>query len=266
MDFAGTVESVGEGVEDFNVGDEVYGCAGGLADLQGTLTELILADVRLIAPKPKSLSMRAAAALPLVGITAYEELTRAQTAKDQTVLVHGGAGGVGHLAIQMARHFGATVFATGGSDEQAALIEKLGATYIDYRSEKVADYVAKHTDGAGFDVIYDSVGGGNLQNSFEAAKLCGQVATTVSLIETDLSPVHFKGLSLHVVFMLIPMIHDYKRENHGAILRAIADIVDAGALTPVLDSEVFTLDQVSDAHARLASGKAMGKIVIDVAS
>jgi NADPH2:quinone reductase len=86
------------------------------------------------------------------------------------------------------------------------------------------------------------------------------------LIETDLSPVHFRGLSLHVVFMLIPMIHDYKRESHGAILRAITDIVDAGALTPILDSEVYTLYQVSDAHARLASGKAMGKIVIDVAS
>lgn len=266
MDFAGTVEAVGEGVDNFCVGDEVYGCAGGLADLQGALAELMLADVRLIAPKPKSLSMREAAALPLVGITAYEGITRAQTAKDQTVLVHGGAGGVGHLAVQMARHMGATVFATGGSDEQAALIEKLGATYIDYRSEKVADYVAKHTDGVGFDVIYDSVGGGNLPNSFEAAKLCGQVSTTVSLVETDLSPVHFKGLSLHVVFMLIPMIHNYKRENHGAILRTITDIVDAGALTPVLDSETFTLEQAGDAHARLASGKAMGKIVIDVAS
>ena len=160
MDFAGTIEAIGDGVDNFSVGDEVYGCAGGLADLQGTLAELILADVRLIAPKPTSLSMREAAALPLVGITAYEGLTRAQTKKDQTVLVHGGAGGVGHLAIQMARHFGATVFATGSSDEQATLIEKLGATFINYRTEKVADYVAKHTNGAGFDVVYDSVGGG----------------------------------------------------------------------------------------------------------
>lgn len=265
MDFAGTIEAVGEGVDNYRIGDEVYGCAGGLGDLQGALAELMLADARLIAHKPKSLSMREAAALPLVGITAYEGLTRAQTTSGQKVLVHGGAGGVGHLALQMARHFGATVYATGGSDEQAALIEKLGATYIDFRSEKVAEYVEKHTDGAGFDVVYDSVGGGNLVNSFAAAKLNGQVSTTVSLIETDLSPVHFKGLSLHVVFMLIPMIHHYQREKHGAILSAIADMVDAGALTPVLDNEVFSLAQASDAHARLASGKALGKVVINVA-
>jgi len=265
MDFAGTIEAVGEGVDNYRIGDEVYGCAGGLGDLQGALAELMLADARLIAHKPKSLSMREAAALPLVGITAYEGLTRAQTTSGQKVLVHGGAGGVGHLALQMARHFGATVYATGGSDEQAALIEKLGATYIDFRSEKVAEYVEKHTDGAGFDVVYDSVGGGNLVNSFAAAKLNGQVSTTVSLIETDLSPVHFKGLSLHVVFMLISMIHHYQREKHGAILSAIADMVDAGALTPVLDNEVFSLAQASDAHARLASGKALGKVVINVA-
>ncbi|MEM7123066.1 MAG: alcohol dehydrogenase catalytic domain-containing protein, partial [Pseudomonadota bacterium] len=102
MDFAGTVESVGEGVVGFVPGDEVYGCAGGLANLQGALAEYMLADARLIAHKPKSLSMREAAALPLVGITAYEGLHRAGVKKDQKVLVHGGAGGVGHVAVQLA--------------------------------------------------------------------------------------------------------------------------------------------------------------------
>lgn len=114
MDFAGTIEAIGEGVTQFSVGDEVYGCAGGLADLPGTLAEYIVADVNLIAKKAKNLSMREAAAIPLVGITAYEGLIRANTSKGQNVLVHGGSGGVGHIAIQLAKHMEANVFATGG--------------------------------------------------------------------------------------------------------------------------------------------------------
>ena len=206
MDFAGTIEAVGEGVTGFVPGDEVYGCAGGLADLQGTLAEYMLADARLIAHKPKNLSMREAAALPLVGITAYEGLQRAGAQAGQKVLVHGGAGGVGHVAVQLAKHFGADVYATGSGEKAMGVIEKYGAKAIDYKTEKVADYVAKHTDGAGFDVVFDSVGGTNMTNSFAAAALNGQVATTVSLVALDLSPAHFKGLSLHVVFMLIPML------------------------------------------------------------
>ena len=264
MDFAGTVESVGEGVTDFQVGDEVYGCAGGLADLQGALAEYMIADAKLIAHKPKTLSMREAAAIPLVGITAYEGLVRAGVKQGQKVLVHGGAGGVGHLALQLAKYFGADVYATGGGAPQADLIEKLGATSINYKTESVADYVAKHTDGAGFDVVYDSIGGANLLNSFEAAALNGQVATTVSMAEIDLTPAHFKGLSLHVVFMLIPMLHNFKREDHGDILSKIAAIVDDGYMMPIVDTEHFDLEDAGKAHDRLASGEAMGKVVISI--
>ncbi len=264
MDFAGTVVAIGDGVTEYAVGDEVYGCAGGLGELQGTLAEYMLADARLIARKPKNLSMREAAALPLVGITAFEALTRAGTAKGQRVLVHGGAGGVGHIAVQLARHFGADVYATGGADEQLSMIEKLGAAGINYKTESVTDYVAKHTDGAGFDVIFDTVGGANLINSFDAAALNGQIATTVSLLELDLSMAHFKGLSLHVVFMLIPMIHDHARAAHGRILRDIAAIVEAGNLRPVLDKQSFTLTEAGKAHERLASGQVMGTVVIEI--
>ena len=264
MDFAGVIDQVGEGVTRFKVGDEVYGCAGGLGDLQGAMAEYMIADAQLIAHKPTSLSMREAAAIPLVGITAYEGLTRAQASEGQSVLVHGGAGGVGHLTIQIARSFGANVYATGGSEAQAGLIEKLGATYIDYRNEEVSDYVQAHTQGKGFDVVYDTVGGPNLQNSFAAAKLNGQVSTTVSLLETDLSPVHFSGLSLHVVFMLIPMIHNHNRSAHGEILTTLAQMADAGKLAPVLDSQAFSLSEASQAHDRLASGQVMGKVVISV--
>ncbi|NNF01498.1 MAG: alcohol dehydrogenase catalytic domain-containing protein, partial [Bacteroidia bacterium] len=137
MDFAGTIESIGEGVKDFAIGDEVYGCAGGLADLPGTLADYISADSKLLAHKPKNLSMREAAAIPLAGITAYEGLVRAGIKSGQKVLVHGGTGGVGHIALQLARHFGADVYSTAGGDPQMALIKKLGATPINYKTEVV---------------------------------------------------------------------------------------------------------------------------------
>ena len=263
MDFAGTIEAVGDEVEGYAIGDEVYGCAGGLADLPGTLAEYISADTRLIARKPKNLSMREAAALPLVGITAYEGLTRAGIGAEQKVLVHGGSGGVGHVALQLAKHFGAEVFSTGGGDKQAAIIERLGATPINYKTETVEDYVAKHTAGAGFDLVFDSVGGANMAKSFEAAALNGQIASTVSLCELDLTTAHFKGLSLHVVFMLIPMLHDYRRDDHAKILSSLTEIVESGGLTPLLDETQFTLEQAGEAHARLESGQAVGKVVVE---
>lgn len=263
MDFAGTIEALGDGVQGFAVGDEVYGCAGGLADLPGTLTEYIAADHRLVALKPKNLTMREAAALPLVGITAYEGLQRAGVREGQKVLVHGGSGGVGHVAVQLARHFGAQVYSTGGGQPQLDLIARLGATPIHYKNEKVVDYVAQHTAGQGFDVIFDSVGGENMLASFEAAALNGSVASTVSMCTIDLTTMHVKGLSLHVVFMLIPMLHDHGREEHGRILRELAKLVEEGALQPVLDDSQFTLAEVGQAHQRLESGQAMGKIVID---
>jgi len=264
MDFAGTVEAVGEGVTHFSPGDEVYGCAGGLADLQGSLAEYMVVDANLIAHKPKSLSMREAAALPLVGITAFEGLQRANVHAGQKVLVHGGTGGVGHVAVQLARHLGAEVCATISGDKQADIIEQYGATAINYKAEKVVNYVAKHTDGKGFDVVYDSVGGANMINSFEAAALNGNVVTTVSMLELDLSLAHFKGLSIHVVFMLIPMLHNHKREEHGVILAKLSEIVDAGALKPLMDETQFSLADVGKAYARLSSGQAIGKVVVEI--
>lgn len=264
MDFAGTVEAVGDGVTGFTPGDEVYGCAGGLADLQGALAELMPADARLIARKPKNLSMREAAALPLVGITAFEGLQRAGVKAGQKVLVHGGTGGVGHVAVQLANHFGATVYATANGDKAFEILGEYGVTPIDYKTEAVSDYVQAHTAGAGFDVVFDSVGGANMANSFEAAALNGHVSTTVAMVDLDLTTAHFKGLSLHVVFMLIPMLHNHHREAHGDILNRLAKIVDDGGLKPLLDEQTFSLAEVGKAHDRLTSGQAIGKVVVDV--
>jgi len=263
MDFAGTVEAVGADVNQFKVGDAVYGCAGGLADLPGTLAEYIAADSDLVAHKPKNISMREAAALPLVAITAYEGLMRAGVGSGQKVLVHGGAGGVGHVALQLAKEMGAEVYATGSGENKMTLIEKLGATAINYKTETVEDYVQKYTNGNGFDVVYDSVGGANLINSFNATKLNGDVATKVSLLELDLSIAHFKGLSLHVVFMLIPMLHNHNRKDHASILSEVAKIIEAGNLTPIVDEKRFKLDDVNEAHAFLESKQAIGKVVVE---
>jgi len=262
MDFAGKIEAVGEGVTNFSPGDDVYGCAGGLADLPGALAEFMCADAQLIAHKPKSLSMREAAALPLVGITASEGLQRAGATAGQKVLVHGGTGGVGHVAVQLAKHLGAHVYATCSGGAQQDIVQGYGATAINYQEEKVDDYVERYTGGAGFDTIFDTVGGANMTTSFAAAKLNGNIATTVALLEIDLTPAHFKGLSLHVVFMLIPMLHNHARQTHGDILAKLATAVDAGAVTPLLDDRQFALDDVGQAYARLTSGDAVGKVVV----
>ncbi|MBM4153375.1 MAG: zinc-binding dehydrogenase, partial [Kiritimatiellaceae bacterium] len=140
---------------------------------------------------------------------------------------------------------------------------QLGATAINYKTEPVDQYVAQYTQGAGFDVVFDSVGGANMLNSFKAAALNGHVVSTVARCEIDLTLVHNKGLSLHVVFMLIPVLHNIRREEHAHILRSLTQIVEAGRLKPVLDENRYSLDQVNAAHARLESGLGMGKVVIE---
>ena len=264
-DIAGEVMAVGDGVSGFSPGDAVFGCAGGVKGMPGAYAELMAADARLLAPKPANLDMRQAAALPLVTITAWEGLERAGLRNGQTCLIHGGTGGVGHVAVQLAKARGARVFATVSSDKKAAIARELGADEtINYREEKVEDYVARLTDGAGFDVVVDTTGGSDLVTSFEAAKLNGQVVTIVSQFETDLTLMHIKGLSLHVVFMLIPMLHDIDRASHGKLMREAAGLAEQGKLRPVLDERRFALGDVADAHRHLESGHAVGKVVIDV--
>jgi NADPH:quinone reductase-like Zn-dependent oxidoreductase len=170
VDMAGTVEEVGPGVTAFSRGDEVYGMVGGVGGIQGTLAEFIVADTDLLAHKPKNLSMRQAAALPLVAITAWEALVdRAHVCADQTILIHAGAGGVGHVAVQLARAYNARVFATVSPDKKN-IAESYGAMPIDYRSSPVEEYVAKATSGMGFDIVFDTVGGATLDSSFVAVK------------------------------------------------------------------------------------------------
>jgi NADPH2:quinone reductase len=263
-DVAGVVVEAGEGVTEFQAGDEVFGCAGGFKGTNGALAEWMLADARLLAHKPKNLTMEEAAALPLVSITAWEALfDRAQIKPGQHILIHAAAGGVGHAAIQLAKWARAHVYATASSEEKLAIAKRLGAdAAINYRTQSVQDYVQQHTDGRGFDIVFDTVGGENLNRSFEAAAINGTVLAIAARSTHDLSPLHAKGLSLHVVFMLLKIIHEEQRHHHGDILKKIAEAAEEGKLRPLIDPRIFTFDEADQAHQHLESGQAVGKIVL----
>ncbi|MCM2533280.1 zinc-dependent alcohol dehydrogenase family protein [Neobacillus pocheonensis] len=263
-DVAGAVVEVGEGVTEFKVGDEVFGCAGGFKGTGGALAEYMLADVQLLAPKPKNLSMVQAAALPLVTITAWESLyNRANVQNGQTVLVHAATGGVGHVAIQLAKLAGAKVFTTASSEEKLSIGKRLGADVsINYREQSVEEYVKEHTDGKGFDIVFDTVGGENLDRSFQAAATYGKILAIAARSTHDLSPLHAKALSLHITFMLLKVINKEQRQDYGKILREVTNLVEKGKLQPLVDERVFNFNQVKEAHTLLESNKAIGKVVL----
>lgn len=265
IDLAGTVVAVGADASDFRVGDEVYGMAGGIGGLQGTLAELAAVDYRLIARKPSNLTMREAAALPLAVITAWEGLVdRAAVSPGHKVLVHGGAGGVGHVAVQLAKSLGASVYTT-VSREHFDIAIGYGAQPIDYRAQTVAQYVEEFTGGEGFDVVYDTVGGATLDASFMAARhYGGHVVSILGWGTHSLAPLSFRAATYSGVFTLLPMTTGRGREHHGKILREVAALVEAGHLLPLMDPTVFTLDTALEAHQLVESGKARGKVVVNV--
>jgi len=266
IDLAGVVAAIGPNVTDVRVGDEVFGMTGGVGGLQGSLAEYAAVDARLLARKPNKLSMREAAALPLAFITAWEGLVdRAHVTSDHTVLVHGGAGGVGHVAIQIASSFGAKVFAT-GSAGNLDYIESLGAVAIDRERRSVEEYVAEHTQGEGFDIVFDTVGGAVLDASFKAIKRFGHVVSALGWGTHALAPLSFKAGTYSGVFTLLPLLTGIGREHHGAILRSATELAERGLLRPRVDPKSFTLHSANEAHALMAAGRTEGKVVVDITS
>jgi NADPH2:quinone reductase len=264
MDLAGVVEAVGPGVTSFRPQDEVFGLTGGVGGLQGSLATLVSVDADLLAPKPTNLTMREAAALPLVFITAWEGLVdRAQIQARQKVLVIG-AGGVGHVAIQIARAFGAQVFAVDKASKHRQ-IEELCATAIDRHQTSVEEYVKDHTGGRGFDVVYDTVGGAGIDAAFNAVRRFGHVVSCLGWGTHSLGPLSFRAASYSGVFTLLPMLTGEGRLHHGEILREAKRLVEAGKITPLLDPRRFSFETVSAAYAEVENRTASGKIVIDVA-
>jgi NADPH2:quinone reductase len=264
-DVAGVISEVGEGVEDFQVGDEVYGCIGGFKGMPGVLCEYALADARLLSKKPISLSMKEAAVLPLIGITAWNALIdRGQLSEGKRVLVHAGTGGVGHFALQLAKAMGAEVHTTISSPVKEDLALQMGADCaINYSQITPEQYVKEFTEGMGYDLVFDTVGGICLDQSFEAAKEYGTVVSIAARANHDLSQVHVKSLSLHVVFMLLPILKNQFREKHGEILSKISNLVDNGKIKPLLHEERFSFEDVGQAHQCWEEGGVIGKISLE---
>lgn len=265
LDMAGTVAAVGSDVTRFKPGNEVFGMTGGVGGIQGSLAEYAAVDADLLAHKPARLSMREAAALPLVFITAWEGLVdRAKVGPGKKVLVHGGAGGVGHIATQIARAHGADVFATVSYPDMGIATE-FGAVPINYETESVDSYVQQHTQGDGFDIVYDTVGGPTLDASFAAARIYhGHVVSCLAWGTHALAPLSFRGATYSGIFTLLPLLTGLGRFHHGEILAEAACMVDAGKLKVRLDSQHFSLGEVAAAHAWVTSGNAKGKVVVNI--
>lgn len=267
MDVSGVVVKVGQGVTKFREGDKVYGCAGGLmgpeGPIQGALADFMVADAELLAHMPTTASFVQAAAMPLVTITAWECIyDKANIQKGEHILIHAGTGGVGHMAVQLAKRRGATVSTTISDSNKAGIATQLGAdNIINYKSEKVEEYVARLTDGQGFDTVFDTVGDDNIDRSLEAVKMWGEVVAVNPRMQ-NLQLMHAKSLTLHFVLMLLPLLTGNGRAHHGQLLSEVAQYFDRGELKPLIH-DVLPFNKVNEAHKLLEQNTHIGKIVLE---
>ncbi|MER6202595.1 NADP-dependent oxidoreductase [Streptomyces sp. NPDC001586] len=244
-DVSGTVEAVGPGVTLYRAGDEVYGMPR-FPQQAGGYAEYVTAPARHFARKPASLDHVQAAALPLAALTAWQALVdTAGVAAGQRVLVHAAAGGVGHLAVQIAKARGAYVIGTASAGKHA-LLRELGADeVIDYRSTEFEDVVS------GVDVVVDAIGGDYTRRSLKVLKPGGHLVT---LPGPDGIPADTEGV--HASWVLV------EPDLQG--LREIAALADQGLLKPLVDT-VLPLEQAAKAHEIGELGRTTGKIVLTVA-
>jgi NADPH:quinone reductase len=261
IDVVGEVMAVADGVTEFKVGDIVYGCPGGLVNRPGTLAEYVVADVNTIALAPENLSIPEIAALPLVGITAWEAVfERITLTQSDTLLVYGGTGGVGHIALQLAASTGAHIVATASDDEKSQLARSLGANGV-FNARTTSVQKVKE-DYPAFDYVFDTIGGEHLTQSFDVVRSGGEVVTIAARANVDLSLMHAKGLSLHVVFMLAPLVQNDNLNRYNRILTDLTRRVEESTLRPLLDTKTFSLDEADQAYDYLSSGKNTGKVVV----
>ncbi len=264
-DGAGVVEAVGPAVSRVKPGDEVFWCYGGLGQRAGSYAERIVVPESCLAHKPRSLDFVAAAALPLVLITAWESLfDRARLCTGDKVLIHGGAGGVGHVAIQLAKARGARVITTVTGAEKRALVESLGADRaVDYREEDVAQ-VVRDWSVAGVDIALDTVGGQTFVDTFPLVRFYGDLVTLLQpAADTDFKVARMRNLRIALELMLSPQLFelDEALAHQGEILRRGAELVDEGRLRPEV-SNTYPLAWAAEAHRRLEAGHSAGKLVL----
>ncbi|WVZ14899.1 hypothetical protein V8G54_012465 [Vigna mungo] len=241
FDVAGVVVSVGREVHKLKVGDEVYGDINeeGVTNLKalGTLSEYTIAEERLLAIKPPNLSFVEAAAIPAALETAYEGLERAQFSAGKSILVVGGAGGVGHFVIQLAKHlYGASKIAATSSTGKLELLRKLGADWaIDYTKENIEDITEK------FDVVYDTIG--EPDRALKAVKEGGKAVTIIP-----------PGLPPAIFFVLT---------SKGSILDKLRPYFESGIVKPLLDPKTpVPFSHLVEAYSYLETSRAIGKVVV----
>ena len=265
-DGAGVVEAVGDQVSRFKPGDEVWFCHGGLGGPRGNYAEYALVEEATAQSKPRNLDFVHAAAAPLVLITAWEALfDRANLTEGKTALVHAGAGGVGHVAIQLARLAGARVCATVSGPEKAEFVHALGAEYaINYKDEDLVEAVMDWTEGKGVDLALETVGPEVFAQTIPAMAHYGDLITILQPgPDLDWTEARTRNLRIGFELMLTPMLRDLPRarERQGEILRRCADWIVGGKLH-IEVAETFPLEQASDAHRRIEEGHTRGKLVL----
>lgn len=264
-DGAGVIEAIGEGVSRFQVGDEVWFCHGGIGGEQGCYAEYKLVDEDLLARKPANLGIAAAGAAPLVLITAWEALhDRARIQPGQKVFIHGGAGGVGHIAIQLAKAAGCEVATTVSSVAKAEQVRRLGADCIINYQEDDVTLALREWSSDGADVVLDTVGGKIFEQSFALARPYAQVVT---LLQPDNNcnwkEARIRNLGIHLELMLSPMYFGWREawQHQRWILEQCGDLVQQGKLQIRVDREL-PLQQAAQAHQLIEAGKVTGKLVL----
>jgi NADPH2:quinone reductase len=252
-DAAGVVEEVGPGVQDLAPGNEVWYTPEIFGNPHGSYAEYEVVSAQLVAPKPKGLSFIEAAAVPLAGGTAWEAVIRRLALRPgETVLIHGGAGGVGSFAVQFACTAGARVLATASAGNLETL-RALGADLaIDYRAEDVVDVVLAATEGRGADAAFDIEGTDRVARCLPLLRPGGRVACILPP-QGDLTLLYQKNIALHGVFLT----RERKR------LEEMRPLFERDQVRPIID-QVLPLEEVRRAHERLDSGHGRGKIVLEI--
>jgi len=265
-DGAGVVEEVGAGVKAFKAGDPVCFYHGGIGATPGTYAGYAVVPEALLVPKPDSVGFTEAAALPLVFITLWESLNeRAGVKKGEFVLIHGGAGGTGHIGVQVARLLGGRVAATVSSGTKADFVTALGAERpILYREEDFVAAARAWTGGNGLDVALDNVGGEIMQRTYAAMAAYGRIVTLMGTpADTQGDDAYNGNLTIHNVMMLTPMWRGLQarlREQAGMVRQGIAWLAEGRLKVHV--GKTFPLGEAAAAHRFLESGGVTGKLVL----
>lgn len=266
-DGAGEVVATGSEAGGFAPGDAVWFCNGGLGKEQGNYAEYTVIDRRWAARKPQSLSFIEAAAGPLVLITAWGALfSRGGLQPGQTVLIHAGAGGVGHVAVQLAKLHGARVISTVSSEQKAEFVKSLGADeVVIYTQKNFVQAVNSMTGGQGADVVFDTVGPEVFKASIEATAHFGSLVTLLDPGAMSLAEARMRNLRIGFELMLTPMLRnlDMQRDKHIEILNRCAEWIEQGWLRLHI-GKTFSLREAADAHSYLETAHTQGKLVLNI--